>query len=133
MIAALLLALAAQVAADSEVLTVADLAARHRELAGRTVQVEGVLAECQPLSCGLLGQPRGELMSWLSFESAQAFDTTAQAHLHHKVVVEGVVLSFNSAGERSPDGSPYAPCFDRCSEFRPIRVVRDLDTKQDMP
>ena len=110
--------------AQDEPLSVAALEQRHAEFTGRTILVQGKLAECQPLSCGLLGDRAvndGAIM-WLSFESAPAFDAAAAPLVGHRVVVEGVVLD-----QCWPDPAKRPPCTDRGSQFRPLKVVRVLD------
>ncbi|WP_375380301.1 hypothetical protein [uncultured Sphingomonas sp.] len=131
MIAAVaLLSLAAPapgVSAPVPLLTVPDLAQRHGALTGRTVRVRGRLAECQPLSCGLLDDERlAAPIAWLSFEYAPAVDAAAHGAIGRRVVVEGIVLAHCWPGDREASGRPRPPCFDRATQFRPLRIVRVL-------
>ena len=122
-VAVSLLAAAAATLPLAPPLTVTLLKQRHVALEGRTIQVEGRLTECQPLSCGLLGEDDDSgVTNWLSFETAPKFDRSAANAIGHRVVVEGMVL-----GACWPD--QLAICTDRAPQFRPLRVVRDLDSK----
>jgi len=120
-----------QVGRSERTMTVDEVQQHHVALTGKRVTVEGRLAECQPLSCGLLGDGSiSGVSEWLSFESSPAFDRAAAPFVGHRVLAEGVVLDFPQPGERDANGSMYLPCFDRCSEFRPTRIVRILDSEK---
>ena len=122
MAAQLLLSLVAAVGP----LSVAQLEERHQELLGKTVRVEGLLAECQPLSCGLLQNRETDPgWKWLSFASNDAFDQQAKPFIKHRLIVEGVVLDHCWLPAK-PNKQVSLPCVDRGPQFNPVKIVRDL-------
>ena len=114
-------------AREPDVLSVADVVARHIELDGQIVRVRGWIRECHGRSCGIYETRAGDWRAGhLSLGGAPEFDRRVQGHGLVQVELEARVhaVCFN---DPMPAGVVEI-CADRVDQLADPRLVRILSS-----
>ena len=119
---------------SSSALSVADVWAKHHELDGQAIRVQGVVTNCYNLGCELY-QSANDKSKWLGIGTSDTFDDAVQPFLGRRIIVAGRlradclhVFADQDSQTHRADGEPNVViCTDRASMImRPelVGVVR---------
>ena len=100
------------------VLTVGDVWARHHELDGAPIRVEGVVTRCYNLGCRLQ-ETADQKGKWLSIGTSADFDEKVQQFLGKRIVVTGRLradcLHVHADADQGERNQHVIICTDRAS------------------
>lgn len=111
-------------------LTVSDVWAKHHELDGKMIRVQGVVTRCYRLGCQLY-QSAGDQSKWLGIGTSDSFDEAVASYLGKRIIVEGRlradclhVMADPEEQTHRPDGEVNVIiCTDRASMIMQPQLV----------
>jgi hypothetical protein len=115
---------------ETSALTVADVWARHHELDGKMIRVQGVVTRCYNLGCQLYPSANDQ-SKWLGIGSSDTFDDAVQPFIGKRIIVSGRLRAdcLHASADpdnhlRAEDGQPnFVICTDRASMIMAPQLV----------